>query len=179
MIIPDYVIVLGTSDKQSLRKRTERAVNLVQEMESKLMLEYSYDRNTLGNDSAALMIFSGRSPEAENMAENAKELLRDDFPVDNLVIENTSFNTWQNIVNSQKILDQYRLCPGDVLNVFVVSSAFHIPRVNIICSALFDTFFKVTCVPTNEPITEFRKNREISFISTLKNHLDQNKISVR
>lgn len=170
----NYFIVLGSSDKKILRARVERAVQLVQECEysSSTLLHDSED--SWGKNTNSIMIFSGISPEAENMRNIARTLLREDFPDYALILENTSRNTWENIVNSRDLMYKLRLNRFDMTNVTVVSSAFHIPRVQIICDALLSKDeFIITCVPTDEPITEYRRTNEILLVKHLHTFLDQ------
>ena len=161
-----FIIILGTGNMRSLRTRVETAVNELKKKPWKT--EFWHDSNTLiSSVMNTTIIFSGRSPEAERMRDHAKDLIND-FPDEYLVLENKSFSTVENLLNSRGIMKEYQgMCRGEGISVTVVSSAFHIPRVQILCDKILSEF-KTDCVGTEEPVTEFRRNREEQFMAALR-----------
>lgn len=95
---------------------------------------------------APLLVFSGGRiawkdggpPEAEDMAKIALVM---GVPDRNILRENDSLNTYQNAVNTAKILQQRQ-----IIDILLVTSAVHMPR----AKAIFDKQgFKVTAAPTD------------------------------
>ena len=75
-------------------------------------------------------------PLAEHMKKYA---LEQGIPAKNILVENYSFNTIENILFAKKILKAMRLT-----KIMIVSSDWHLPRVKLICKFLLEKKYTVS-----------------------------------
>ena len=161
-----FIIVLGTKDAQSRQERVMRAIEEYNKEPWKT--EFWHDSETLISSAVTTtLVFSGMSPEAEDMRSYARSLVDPAFPDDYLVTENRSRDTRENLTECRDILKNYRRSMrGDYPDeVVIVSSAFHIPRVKLLAEQLIGDY-KPQFAATSEPITEARKEREAMLMSS-------------
>ena len=162
-----FIIVLGTKDAQSRQERVMRAIEEYNKGSWKT--EFWHDSETLVSSRVTTtMVFSGMSPEVEDMRSYARSLVDPAFPDYYLMTENHSRNTRENLTECREILKNYRRGQrGDYPDkVVIVSSAFHIPRVKLLAEQLIGDY-KLQFAATSEPITEARKEREAMLINIL------------
>lgn len=150
----DVIIVLGNSDPEILKKRMDRAIK---EFTSS-PYEYIRDGNVIANK---FILISG-GPSATKMKEYAlSKHVGEKF----LVLEDKSKNTIENIMFSNKLLDNAFQHGMSFLrpSVIICTSSFHIKRSMVIAKMLmcnYNTSFIDTC----EDVTYEEYQRENDYI---------------
>ena len=161
-----FIIVLGNKEDKCMFNRVSLAIEDIGDGKNDLIHDSESYPNITSNTS---FIFSGVSPESEKMKEFAKSILDEKFPDDNLILENKSVDTVDNILKVKVILDHWKNCMrGDYPDeVVVCTSAFHVPRVEYICSKIIPDY-KPSCIGTRESITEQLRTREKRLLRKVK-----------
>ena len=130
----DVAVVFGAANELDLGRRTIRGVELYRSgFVPKLLV-------TGGG------ILARTRPEAKRMAEIAREL---DVPAHDLLVEDRSANTFENIDFSIALLDRHGLLEH-LASVILVSSEWHMRRVLLTAQTRFPRRFRFICCPTSE-----------------------------
>jgi len=118
----DYMIVLGAGLEENqvmpvLEIRLLKALEVASEQKGAIILS-----GGLGSD------------EQRNESEAMAEFLVDHgIPLERLIEDDRSTSTWENLINSQELIEERQSSMGRVL---VVSSNFHLPRVRLLARRL-------------------------------------------
>lgn len=133
-VAADLAMVFGASNEADMHRRTRRGVELWQQRFVPRLLV------TGGGVLAQLR------PEAQRMAEIARDL---GVPDANLLVEDKSANTFQNIDFSRELLESQGLL-DQVQTVLLVSSEWHMRRVLLTARKRFPAEIHFVCCPTLE-----------------------------
>ena len=130
----DMAIVFGAANEQDLARRTKRGVELYRSgFVPKLLV-------TGGG------VLARTRPEAKRMAEIARDL---DVPAGDLLVEDRSANTFENIDYSIALLEHHGLLEH-LASVILVSSEWHMRRVLLTAQTRFPRPIRFICCPTSE-----------------------------
>ena len=130
----DVAMVFGAANELDLGRRTKRGVELYRSgLVPRLLV-------TGGG------VLARMRPEAKRMAQIAREL---GVPPRDLLVEDRSVNTFQNIDFSIALLDRHGLLEH-LASVILVSSEWHMRRVLLTAQTRFPRPIRFICCPTSE-----------------------------
>ena len=130
----DLAMVFGAANELDLARRTKRGVELYRSGFVPRLLV------TGGG------VLARTRPEAKRMAEIAREL---GVPAPDLLVEDRSANTFENVNFSIALLDNHGLLEH-LASVILVSSEWHMRRVLLTVQASFSRPIRFICCPTRE-----------------------------
>jgi uncharacterized SAM-binding protein YcdF (DUF218 family) len=130
----DVALVFAAANELDLARRTRRGVELYRS---------HYVPKLLVTGGGVL---ARTHPEAKRMGEIAREL---GVPASDLLVEDRSTNTFENVAFSRALLDQHRLLDR-LAAVILVSSEWHMRRVLLTAQAGFPRSVRFICCPTSE-----------------------------
>ena len=130
----DLAIVFGTANELDMKRRTQQGVDLYRA---------GYVARLLVTGGGVL---AHTCPEARRMAQIARKL---GVPDSDLLIEDRSSNTFENVQFSTSVLQEAQLF--DTLStVILVSSEWHMHRVLLTTQKYFPESIRMVCCPTRE-----------------------------
>lgn len=130
----DLAMVFGAANELDLARRTKRGVELYRSgLVPRLLV-------TGGG------VLARTRPETKRMAEIAREL---GVPTPDLLVEDLSANTFENVNFSIALLDNHGLLEH-LASVILVSSEWHMRRVLLTVQASFSRPIRFICCPTRE-----------------------------
>ncbi len=152
----DLVMVFACIDEEPMLRRVVRGVELYREGYAPRLLL------TGGGSTKESGIL-----EAEAMAQIASRL---GVPYQDILIESTSTNTFENAGFSQILLQKHRLMSG-ISGIILVSSWWHLKRVRLIMKKTFPNEISLICCPCEEECTETAWARSERCRKTVLNEL--------